>query len=202
MSRNIPYIPTAYPWDQSYSPGSPQNVSNGPPHHAAHTSSELLSVPIVPLGNCKPHVNLENMSSRLPELYGQLAQNTKALSCLTQVVNLLKQGFWPENHHLNGLVAQYSNGFRCVVPNCEKHMNGFDREDRAREHFVIAHLGGAYQCPLWLVPSDFINDNELTQTCFVARQHVHGSMTWIFITRIFTPESLLLEFPVRSGEHR
>jgi hypothetical protein len=148
---NPPPLPTTYAWNQLYSPGSPQNISGGPPKYIVDTPSELFTAPIFIPGNSKPHVNLGEMSGRLPDIYGQLSQNANALSCLKQVVTILKAGFWPESHHLNGLVAQYFNEFRCILPNCEKHVNGFDREDRAREHFVIAHLGGAYQCPLWLV---------------------------------------------------
>lgn len=146
---NISPLPT-YAWHQIYSPGSPQDVASGPPQCAADPPAELFTDVMFIPGNSRPHVDLGEMSSRLPHIYFQLVQNPNAVSCLRQVVTILKEGFWPESHHLNGLVARRSDNFCCVLPNCEKHVSGFDREDRAREHFVIAHLGGVYQCPLWL----------------------------------------------------
>lgn len=90
-------------------------------------------------------VDTQAMLRDFPSIYQELS-GTRYSNGLDEVVQALCQGLKPTDSQLCGLVDLYHDRFYCCLPSCRKE---YDRLDRARDHFLMAHLGGCYKCPEW-----------------------------------------------------
>lgn len=145
--------------------GSPEsltmNLTNAPNAFAPQPAQAYLS----------PQVDLSQLYRRLPGMYHQLRNNPDLHRRLQDGVAILSQNIWPGDESFRGFVRERRGKYCCVLSDCEKYCNGWDREDRARDHFLTSHIGRVYQCPLWCAHRQLTHSIMLTsfprspQTC-------------------------------------
>ena len=96
-----------------------------------------------------PYVDLSQLYRRLPGIYNQLRNNPELCRRLQSAVGHLSQNFWPGDESFRGFVKERRGQYFCVLSDCERHSNGWEREDRARDHFITSHIGRVYKCLEW-----------------------------------------------------
>jgi hypothetical protein len=118
--------------------GSPQSVT-----------TNLANAPNAYHAVLSPLVDLPELYRQLPRIYDQLRNNPDLSRCLQGAVGHLSQNIWPGDEAFRGFVRERNGRYHCVLYDCERYNTGWDREDRARDHFITSHIGRVYKCPHW-----------------------------------------------------
>lgn len=170
----------SYSWDQLYTPQdaftrtqieqsssissdygeSPQSVSmplaGGPSPFPTQPAQAPQSLP-APQSMPTPHFDLQFLNQQFPGLYRQLQHKPRVAQRLQEIVSYLNQGICPEDRYFREFITARNSVYCCVLPECNRHGHGYDREDRARDHFLSSHLGRFYQCPNWCVITHIVH---------------------------------------------
>ena len=96
-----------------------------------------------------PHVDISQLYQRLPSIYHCLRNNPDLYYRLQSAVGHLSQNVWPGDESFQGFVKERDGKYYCVLPDCKRYSIGWDREDRAQDHFIMSHIGRVYKCPQW-----------------------------------------------------
>jgi len=93
--------------------------------------------------------DIQKLEGEVESLFKGLCGNAAALQVLTAIRSEIHNLAWIDESRAENLVVHHGGFFYCPSPTCPKHLDGWDRLDRARDHIWADHLGRYYLC-LWI----------------------------------------------------
>jgi hypothetical protein len=121
---------------------TPTTCGDAPSPSDSHISSECSSMPL-------QLYDLQKLEAEVGPLFEGLSGNAPALQVLTELRSEIHNFAWIDEDRAGDLVLSHGSFFYCPSPTCPKHLDGWDRLDRARDHVWADHLGRYYLC-LWV----------------------------------------------------
>lgn len=168
-----------FTWDQLYVSPSPDTIVPLTPSSSAYSGSPSFTMSsfgsspspspaagytqLPPVAPQQISMDYTPVLSHLPALYQRFQSNLVATQILQSIEYQTTRGYSPDPSHIGQFVLEDGNGYRCAVGDCERHRRGkgWNRSDRAREHFLTTHLGAVYRCTVHGCPATCKRPNDL-----------------------------------------